>query len=85
MNKAWAEWHKDLPEDLMPDKPNSSFEMGFKSSVNFYNERYMKQLKSLVNLEVLGQRFFQGFHPKRNGWDDLLDELNDLLGKDNEE
>lgn len=79
MNKAWSEWHKDLPEDLMPDKPNSSFEMGFKSSANYYNERYIKHFKILVHLEVMNQKFLQGFNVKRSDWDDLLDELIELL------
>ena len=82
MNKSWAEWHKGLPEDLMPDKPNASFEMGFKSAANYYNERYIKHFKILVHLEVMNQRFLQGFKPRRTEWDDLLEELIDLLGED---
>ncbi len=46
VQKYWEDWHSGLDDDIMPEKPNPSFEKGFMSCLSWVKE------KGLITLDV---------------------------------
>jgi len=74
---AWNKWHEDFDPDNIP-AVNPSMEKGA-LAVYEYVYPILMRVRPIISAHAGATHMLEGFHPKRNKWDDFVDEINELL------
>ncbi len=84
MNKAWIEWHGDIPaEDIpFPESCNPSFRVGFESACDVLLPM-IKGANIIVQAHAETMHMLDGFAPKhQNEWDLLSEKIKAVIEED---